>query len=172
MPSKLERLIRDVPDFPRKGIVFKDITPLLADAEAFDFVVENLAVRVKQHEPNALAAIESRGFIFGAALAAKLGLPLQLVRKPGKLPSKRVTVGYDLEYGSDSLEMHLDAVNSGDRIALIDDLLATGGTAGAAVELVRKLGGHVCCATFLIELGYLNGREQLSALPVESLIIY
>lgn len=172
MLPKLERLIRDVPDFPRKGIVFKDITPLLADAEAFDFVVDSLAARVKQHAPDALAAIESRGFIFGAALAAKLGLPLQLVRKPGKLPSKRVTVGYDLEYGSDSLEMHLDAVNSGDRIALIDDLLATGGTAGAAVELVRKLGGRVCCAIFLIELGFLNGREQLPALPVESLIIY
>lgn len=169
---RLEKLIRDVPDFPRQGIVFKDITPLLADAEAFDLVIGCLAERIARYRPDALAAIESRGFIFGAALAGKLGLPLQLVRKPGKLPRSRVTAGYDLEYGSDSLEMHHDAVNAGDRVALIDDLLATGGTAGAAVELVRTLGGDVCCATFLIELAFLNGRGQLSALPVESLIIY
>lgn len=172
IPRRLEGLIRDVPDFPRQGIVFKDITPLLADAEAFDFVIGRLAERIMRHKPDALAAIESRGFIFGAALAGKLGLPLQLVRKSGKLPGSRVTVGYDLEYGSDSLEMHHDAVSAGDRVALIDDLLATGGTAGAAAQLVHKLGGDVCCATFLIELAFLNGRGQLPTLPVESLIIY
>lgn len=172
MPQRLQQLIRDVPDFPKPGILFKDITPLLADAEAFEFVAKVLADRVRSYHPTALVAIESRGFIFGAVLARRLNLPLQLVRKPGKLPRKRISAGYQLEYNTDTLEMHHDAVSSGDRLALIDDLLATGGTAEAAVRLVRQLGGEVCCAAFLIELALLKGRQRLPSLPVESLIVY
>ena len=171
-PQRLQQLIRDVPDFPKPGILFKDITPLLADAAAFEFVARMLADRVRSYHPTALVAIESRGFIFGAVLARRLDLPLQLVRKPGKLPRTSVSAGYQLEYGTDTLEMHSDAVSAGDRLALIDDLLATGGTAETAVRLVRELGGEVCCAAFLIELAFLNGRGRLSSLPIESLIVY
>lgn len=168
----LSRLIRDVPDFPKPGILFKDITPLLADADGFALAVDSLAECIVPYRPTALAGIESRGFIFASALAHKLRLPLQLVRKPGKLPWHSAAVDYELEYGSDRLEMHRDAAAPGDRVAVIDDLLATGGTAAATVRLLKELGADVCCAAFVIELGFLDGRRQLDGVPVEYLLGY
>jgi len=170
--TRLAALIRDVPDFPKPGILFKDITPLLADVAGFRLAVEALAERITAHHPEALVGIESRGFIFAAALAQRLQLPLQLVRKPGKLPWQTVAVDYALEYGSGRLEMHRDAVQPGQRVAVIDDLLATGGTAAAAVSLLRTLGAEPCCAAFVVELAFLNGRTPLIDLPVECLLVY
>lgn len=176
MPDpKLEALksrIRDVPDFPKPGIVFKDITPLLADAAAFAEVIEALAACVAPHAPEALLAIESRGFIFGAALALRLRLPLLLVRKPGKLPWRTARIEYQLEYGKDCLEMHDDAVARGRRYAIVDDLLATGGTAAATAELVRRQGGIVACFAFVIELDFLGGRRRLEGAALEALLHY
>lgn len=170
--ARLFALIRDVPDFPKPGILFRDITPLLADAQGFGEVVEWLATRVRAHGATSLAAIEARGFVFGAALARRLELPLQLIRKPGKLPWRTAHVDYQLEYGSDRLEIHADAVRAGDRVAIIDDLLATGGTSAAAVELVRALGGEVCCVVAPVELQALGGRQRLAGVAVESLLVY
>ncbi|MDE2148595.1 MAG: adenine phosphoribosyltransferase [Gammaproteobacteria bacterium] len=162
--------IRAVPDFPRPGILFRDITPLLASPPAFTAATAALAERILVHRPSALVAIESRGFLFGAALAQRLGLPLLLVRKPGKLPSATTAIEYQLEYGSDRLEIHVDAVQSGSRCAIIDDVLATGGTAAATAELVRSRGGEVACLAFLLELDALGGRNRLGAATVESLL--
>jgi adenine phosphoribosyltransferase len=164
--------IRDVPDFPKPGIVFKDITPLLANAAAFNAAIELLAAQIAPHAPQGLLAIESRGFIFGAALAQQMKLPLLLLRKPGKLPWHTERISYDLEYGSDALEIHQDAISAGSRYAIVDDVLATGGTAAAAVALIEKLGGHVAVCAFLMELSFLNGRARLPAKIVESLIEY
>lgn len=170
--ARLFACIRDVPDFPKPGILFRDITPLLADTEAFAEVVGWMAERVASHQATSLAAIEARGFVFGAALARRLNLPLQLVRKPGKLPWQTAHADYQLEYGSDRLEIHRDAGGAGQRTAIIDDLLATGGTAAAAVELLSSLGGEVCCVAAAIELQGLGARERLADVPVESLLIY
>jgi adenine phosphoribosyltransferase len=170
--AALKAHVRDVPDFPKPGILFKDITPLLADAAAFHAVIEQLAARLAPHAPQGLLAIESRGFIFGAALALRLQLPLLLVRKPGKLPWHTAHITYDLEYGSDRLEIHRDAVLAGGRYAIVDDVLATGGTAAAAAELVRQQGGDVVCFAFLIELGFLQGRQRLGEAALESLLVY
>jgi adenine phosphoribosyltransferase len=169
---QISAYVHDVPDFPKPGILFRDITPLLAHAEAFGAAIDQLAARVQPHHAEGLVAIESRGFIFGAALARKLGLPLLLVRKPGKLPRRTVRQDYELEYGSDRVEMHAEDLVAGRRYAVIDDVIATGGTAAAAAALVEKQGGVVACCAFLIELDFLKGRERLGAYAVESLLHY
>lgn len=169
---EIEALIRDVPDFPKPGILFKDITPLLENAPLFRAAIELLAAGVARHAPTALVAIESRGFIFGAPLALHMGLPLVLVRKPGKLPRRIESVAYQLEYGEDRLEVHADAVQAYGRYAIVDDVLATGGTASAVSSLLHRLGGTVACHAFLIELGFLAGRERLGTAPVEALVAY
>jgi adenine phosphoribosyltransferase len=168
----LEKRIRDVPDFPKPGIIFKDITPLLGDTVAFTACIELLAERVQKHGADGIVAVESRGFIFGAALAVRLGVPLELVRKPGKLPYKTNSVSYELEYGSDRVEMHIDAIDAGRRYAIVDDLIATGGTAGAAAELVELQRGTIACLAFVIELDFLKGRDRLGQRPIESLLRY
>jgi adenine phosphoribosyltransferase len=168
----LKRFVRDVPDFPKPGILFKDITPLLRDAAALRGSVEQLAARLKGQKVDAIAGIESRGFLFAATLALQLGLGLIPLRKPNKLPHAKVRESYALEYGSDALEMHEDAIRKGDRIALVDDLLATGGTMGAACKLVERCGATVVACLFVIELAALKGRERLGGRKVESLLIY
>lgn len=171
-PTELKRFIRDVPDFPKPGIVFKDITPLLADPAAFKASVSLLGERLQAAGAREILAIESRGFIFGAALAERLAWPLYVVRKPGKLPRATVGMDYELEYGSDRVELHHDVVQAGRHFAIVDDLIATGGTAGAVARLVEQQGGKVSCCAFLIELGFLAGRKRLSGYRVESLINY
>jgi adenine phosphoribosyltransferase len=158
--------VRDVPDFPKPGIVYKDITPILSDPRAFNLCLDLMAERYDGESLDAIVGIESRGFIFGAALAARMRKAFVPVRKPGKLPSATHKVSYDLEYGSDAIEIHRDAVRPGERVLVVDDLIATGGTAWAACELVRRLGGQVIGATFVIELDFLAGKQRL--LPVET----
>ena len=169
---ELSRFIRDVPDFPKPGIVFKDITPLLRDAAAFRETVDRMKQRLEPMKPDLLLAIESRGFLFAGALAAELGLGFVIARKPGKLPYHTDSVSYDLEYGSATLELHKDAVDSGQNVVIVDDLLATGGTAAACSELVRRQQGQVTGYLFCIELAFLEGRKKLSDAPVEALITY
>ncbi|HXU61572.1 MAG TPA: adenine phosphoribosyltransferase [Polyangia bacterium] len=168
----LRARVRDIPDFPKPGILFRDLTPLMADGAALQHAVALLAERLGPHRPEAILAVESRGFIFGAPVAAALGIGFVPVRKPGKLPHKTARRDYALEYGTDALEMHADAIVSGARVALVDDLLATGGTAGATIELVRELGGSVVVAAFVVELAFLEGRPRLGAQSTESLIVY
>ena len=170
----LSALIRDVPDYPKPGILFKDITPLLADGAAMREVTAQFAARAAELKADAIAGIEARGFIFAPAVAAQMGLPFIPVRKEGKLPYDCVTHSYDLEYGSDTLQIHVDALSQGQRVVIVDDLIATGGTAGATVELVRKLGAVPACALFLIELDGLGGRDEIEGrgVRVESLIGY
>lgn len=168
----IRALIRDVPDFPRPGVIFRDITPLLANNTAFSCIVDMLAERIAQYRPEGIVAIESRGFIFGAALALRTGLALQLVRKRGKLPGKSVGISYQLEYGSDRVEVHADAITPKGAYALVDDLIATGGTAAATADLIEMQRGKVVCCAFVIELGFLQGRDRLGERNVESLIQY
>jgi adenine phosphoribosyltransferase len=168
----IKKLIRDVPDFPKPGILFKDITPVLQDPAAFRRMIDRLADRYETSRPDAIVAIESRGFILGSALAYRLGIGLAIVRKPKKLPYKKIRVEYALEYGTDALEAHEDAVSKGQRVVIVDDLLATGGTAGAAIQLANQLGATVQECAFVIELGFLDGRKKLSPVPVHSLIQY
>ncbi len=168
----LKRLIRDVPDFPKKGIVFKDVTPLLADPDGFRRVIGALAERTSDLRAKKIVGIESRGFIFGAALARELGAGFVPVRKPGKLPWKTVRESYALEYGTDSIEIHHDAVTAGERVIIVDDLLATGGTLGACAKLVRSLGGDIAACLVVIELGFLKGRERVAPHEVRSLLRY
>lgn len=165
-------LIRDVPDFPKPGVIYKDITPLLADSTGFRASVDLMAERMETHQPHSILAIESRGFLFGAALAHHMRLPLHLIRKHGKLPWETVGVTYQLEYGNDRIEMHTDAIDAGVAYAIVDDVLATGGTAAAAVELVNQQRGVVACCAFLIELDFLSGRERLPGQTIESLLHY
>ena len=165
-------LVFDVPDFPKPGIVFKDITPLLADPVAFRSVIDTLADRCRTLNADGILAIESRGFIFGAALAQHMALPLQLVRKRGKLPRPALRVQYDLEYGSDSLEVHADAISSGKRYLIVDDVIATGGTAAAVAKLVADCNASVAACVFLLELTSLHGRDKLANAPVVSLFSY
>ena len=167
----LRAYIRDVPDFPKPGIVFRDITPLLADGDAFSAAISELSCFVPQGV-DVVVGIESRGFIFGAALAQQLGIGMVPVRKPGKLPADVHGVDYELEYGMDRLEIHRDALSSGHRVVIVDDLLATGGTARATVDLVTALGAKVVACLFVIELGALKGRARLGHVPVSSLISY
>ena len=164
--------IRNVPDFPKPGIIFKDITPLLADGAAFNACIDVLVEKNDKASFDTIVAIESRGFIFGAALAARTGKGFVPVRKPGKLPWDTHQVEYDLEYGTDKVEMHKDAVLPKQRVLIVDDVIATGGTAWAACELVRKLGGTVAGAAFLIELSFLPGRKRIAPVPVSSVIVY
>lgn len=170
--EQIQACIRDVPDFPKPGILFKDITPLLAQPRAFQAAVDQMARAVGELQADAIVAIESRGFLLGAALVTTLGLPLQIVRKPGKLPWKTAEVSYALEYGTDRLQIHQDAIRPGLRYAIVDDVLATGGTAAATAQLVSELGGQVAGCSFLIELGFLGGRERLGELRVESVLRY
>jgi len=163
--------IRDVPDFPKPGILFKDVTPLIGDGPAFRLVTDLLEERIDGNKPEMIVGIESRGFIFGAALAERLGVGFVPVRKPGKLPYKTTRETYSLEYGTDALEMHEDAVEKR-RCLIVDDLLATGGTAAATARLVEKQGGIVEGFAFVIELDFLKGRERLGGRPVHALIHY
>ena len=169
--TDFKRFIRDIPDFPKPGSVFKDITPLLADAGAFREMIDAL-VDPYRGRVDAVLGIESRGFIIGAAAALALGTGIAIVRKPGKLPFRTHRANYELEYGTDTLEIHHDAVGAGHRVLLIDDLLATGGTASAAIELVRQCGGAVTACAFVIELAFLNGRARLAPCEVHSLLRY
>jgi adenine phosphoribosyltransferase len=164
--------IRDIPDFPKRGIVFKDIMPLLADADALHETVERLADFAEPRRPELILGAEARGFILGAALAYRLNCGFIAARKPGKLPWRTVSVKYALEYGFDALELHADAIKPGTRVIVHDDLLATGGTARAKVDLVEQLGGEVVGLAFVIELEFLNGRERLEGYDVFSLINY
>jgi adenine phosphoribosyltransferase len=167
----IEALIRNVPDFPKPGIQFKDITPLLGNGPALRHVVDTMAERYRG-QVDAIVGIESRGFIFGAPIAYALGVGLCIVRKPGKLPHDTHTVTYELEYGSDSLEIHTDGLPRGARVAILDDLLATGGTARAAVKLVETCGASVVECGFLIELGFLGGRATLAPTPIHAMLKY
>lgn len=170
--SLIERHIRTVPDFPRPGVSFKDITPLIEDGEAMHAAVDALAHATRNISYDRIVSAEARGFVFGTALAYRVRKGLILARKPNKLPRKTIVATYDLEYGTDSLEAHADAVKPGTRVLVTDDLLATGGTARAMCELVENAGGVVAGVAFLIELGYLGGREKLKPYEVISLINY
>jgi adenine phosphoribosyltransferase len=169
---KLQTFIRDVPDFPKPGIIFKDITPLLARPDAFRIAIDGLAGIAESLQPDAIVAIESRGFWFGAPLAVRLHVPFIPVRKPGKLPAATIREQYALEYGTDSLEMHEDALPAGARTLIVDDVLATGGTAAAVASLVRRAGGVTVGAVFLIELSALGGRAKLGDLTPHALLTY
>ena len=172
MTKDLRHIIRNVQDFPKKGIVFRDITTLISDGEAFQYVVDQFAKRYKDKGIEYIVSVESRGFIFGAALAYVLKAGLVPVRKKGKLPSETHKVTYDLEYGKDTLEIHKDAFPKDKKVLIIDDLLATGGTIQAAMELVNKLGGRITEIAFVIELEFLKGREKFKDVPVFSLVKY
>lgn len=168
----LNEHIRDIPDFPKPGIVFKDITPLLGDAAAFDASILALAEPYRGERIDAVVGIESRGFIFGAAVARELGVGFVPIRKPGKLPADTIAVSYALEYGEDTVEIHTDAVQPGQRVLLIDDVLATGGTMAAACELIDKTGAEIVGLAFLVELGFLNGRDKLNGREIHSVLTY
>ena len=170
--NDLRRLIRDVPDFPKPGIIFKDITPLLRDRGALDDTIALMCEPFRNERVTAVAAIESRGFIFGSCMARELGAGFIPIRKPGKLPWTRRRHEYILEYGSDALEIHDDAVGDRDRVLIVDDVLATGGTIVAASALVRGLGAHIVALSTVIELSFLEGRKKLGDTPVHSLIQY
>ncbi len=170
--ERLKKKIRDIPDFPKPGIIFKDITPMVKDPAALRLSVHQLLQPFLGREITAVAGMEARGFIFGSLVAWELGLPFIPLRKPGKLPYDVQTVEYDLEYGSAALEVHIDAFDANDRVLLIDDLLATGGTAKASCELVEKSGAKIEACAFVVELDFLNGREKLRDYEVHSLIHY
>jgi adenine phosphoribosyltransferase len=171
-PADLAAKVRDVPDFPEPGIVFKDIMPLLADADSFRDAVDRLADWAGPKEPDLILGAEARGFILGGALAYKLGCGFCAARRPGKLPWKTISASYALEYGENALEVHADAFANGARVLIHDDVLATGGTVRAILDLVEQLGGVVVGVAFLIELEFLNGREQLEGYDVHALISY
>ena len=168
----LHAFVRNVPDFPKAGIMFRDITPLLANAAAFKEAVEAMAQPILNLQPTHVMGLESRGFIFGSALAQKLGLGFVPARKPGKLPLPTHAEAYGLEYGTDALEIHTDAFGPGDRVLIVDDVMATGGTADAARRLVEKTGAHPVALTVFIELTSLPGREKVQGLPVFSVLRY
>ncbi len=168
----LRARIRDIPDFPKPGILFRDLTPLMGDGPSMRATIELLVEQVAHHRADTIVAIESRGFIFGAPVAVSLGLGFAPVRKPGKLPWRTTRKTYDLEYGTDSLEMHADAVVEGTRVVIVDDLLATGGTAAATADLVRGQGGVVVAVAVVVELELLRGRERLPGIPVDALVRY
>jgi len=171
-PEELKKYVRDVPDYPQKGIVFRDITPLLGDKKVFREVVELMSRSWAADPPDLVAGIEARGFIPGSAIAVRLGAGFVPIRKTGKLPWMTVTETYELEYGTDQLEVHSDAVQPGQKVLIVDDVLATGGTASAAVRLMRKLGADVVGVQVLIELGYLEGRQKLKDVKLSSEILY
>lgn len=168
----LDKYIRDIADWPKKGILFRDITPLLGNVKAFRTAINELSVGFVDKDINYVAAVEARGFIFGAAVAEKLGAGFVPIRKKEKLPFETETVTYDLEYGTDTLEVHKDAIEQGARVLMVDDLLATGGTMAAACELIEKIGGEIVGISFLVELCDLKGKEKLSRYNVSSIIRY
>jgi adenine phosphoribosyltransferase len=170
--QRLEAYIRNIPDFPEPGIQFKDITPLVKDPAMLKLAVHQLIHPFLGQDITAIAGMEARGFIFGSLAAWEMGVGFIPLRKPGKLPYDAESISYDLEYGSASLEVHIDALAKGDKVLLVDDLLATGGTAAASCELVEKLGAEVVACAFVVELDFLNGREKLSKYNVHSLIHY
>ena len=172
LSDDLRDFIRNVPDFPKKGIVFRDITTLLKDKSAFKKTIDIMYDKYKTTHIDKMVSVESRGFIFGSVLAYKLGAGFIPVRKPKKLPAQTIREEYKLEYGIDALEIHLDAIQKGERVLIVDDLLATGGTVQATCKLVEKLGGEIIGITFLIELSFLNGREKLKNYDVFSIISY
>ncbi|MEI6070622.1 MAG: adenine phosphoribosyltransferase [Verrucomicrobiae bacterium] len=170
--ARLKSAIRDIPDFPKPGILFRDITPLLADPALFREAIGEFSRICRASGAEKIAGIDARGFLFGATVAYDLGLGFVPIRKKGKLPFHTITESYDLEYGSSEVEIHTDAFRKGERVALIDDLLATGGTAGAAIKLIRQAGASLVTATFLIELSALGGRAALGDAPVVALVSY
>jgi adenine phosphoribosyltransferase len=170
--NDLKAKIRDIPDFPKPGVVFKDITPLLADGQAFRSAFDLLGDRYQDLGVDVVVGVEARGFIIGSALAYKLGAGHVIIRKAGKLPSKTYRAIYQLEYGTDTLEIHEDALHSGSRVLIADDVLATGGTVATAIDLVKKVGGEILELAFLVELTFLKGREKLSDYPIFSVIKY
>jgi adenine phosphoribosyltransferase len=170
--AAIEQAIRNIPDFPKPGIQFKDITPVLGDARLFATSIDLLTSSFRPGEVDFVVGIDARGFIFAGAAALKWGAGFVPIRKKGKLPFDTHEEGYELEYGSNTLAIHIDAIKPGSRVVLVDDLLATGGTAAAAASLVRKIGGELLEVNFLIELKFLNGRERLKDLPVRSIVVY
>ncbi len=170
--ERLHAAIREIPDFPTPGVLFRDITPLLQDAEMLRIACDALAEPFKDMNVAGVVGVESRGFIFGPPVALALGAGFTIARKPGKLPWKTERESYELEYGTDTIEMHADAIRPGSNVLLIDDLIATGGTAGATAALVERMGGNVVGCSFLIELSVLEGRKRLSGFPVESVLVY
>lgn len=172
LTQRIRETIRDIPDFPIEGIIFKDITPILSNPDLFNQVIDDMVGRFAGERIDAVVGMESRGFIFGAPLALRLGAAFVPARKPGKLPYDSVRVEYALEYGTNTLEMHVDAVTKGQRVLIVDDLLATGGTAKATVDLVQQLGAEVAACLFMVELGFLDGRSALNDIRVESQIIF
>ena len=170
--ADIEQAIRNVPDFPKPGIQFKDITPVLADPRLFAGCIDLLTHNLQPGAVDFVVGIDARGFIFAAAAALRLKAGFVPVRKKGKLPYRTHEESYDLEYGSNTVALHIDAVKPGDKVILVDDLLATGGTAGAAINLLKKIGAEIVQVSFLIELGFLNGRQKLPNLPIKSLITY
>ena len=169
---KLDKYIRSIPDWPKKGILFRDITPLLAEPKAFAAAVDALCAGYKDAGIEYVAAVEARGFIFGAAVAERLNAGFVPIRKKGKLPSKTESITYDLEYGTDTLEVHSDAIDKGSKVLMVDDLLATGGTMAAACRLIEKIGGQIVGITFLIELSELAGREKLTGYNITTVLTY
>ncbi len=172
LAADVAKTVRDVPDFPKPGILFKDITTVLLDGALYGRLIDHLCEVVRASGADVVAGIESRGYLFAAPVAARLGLPLALIRKPGKLPWKTRKASYSLEYGTDSVEMHEDAVRPGQKVVVMDDLLATGGTMEAACRLVRESGAEVALAMFVIELTFLDGRKRLDGVPVDALVAY
>ncbi|MFA6435884.1 MAG: adenine phosphoribosyltransferase [Candidatus Gracilibacteria bacterium] len=169
---ELKKYIRDIPDFPKKGIIFKDITPLLSNPSAFKFAMDQMVEFARQQKAEAVVGIDSRGFIFGSVIAYQLGLKFVPVRKKGKLPYQTLSEKYALEYGTAELEIHNDALHKGEKVLIVDDLLATGGTVRATCGLVEKLGAHVCGIAFLINLAFLNGGEKIKNYKTLTLIQY
>ena len=172
MSEELKKHIRSIKDFPKEGIMFRDITTLLLEPKAFNKALDELILFTDRVKIDKVVGIESRGFIFGSLLAQKLGVGFILARKPGKLPAETVSATYQLEYGEDKIEMHKDAIDTGDKVLLHDDLLATGGTAEAVTKIIEKLGGEVVQISFLIELSFLNGRDKIKDYDIRSLITY
>ncbi len=166
----LDRYIRNIPDFPKPGIQFKDITPLLKDKEAYRYAIDSLTALFRECRPDAIVGIEARGYIIGAPVAYILGCGFVPVRKQGKLPAKTISSTYELEYGYATLDIHVDAIQEGEKIVIIDDLLATGGTTAAVIELVEKLGGEIAGIGYIVELEFLRGRSKIPSYPVHSLI--
>lgn len=172
MAKTLEEYVRTIPDYPKKGIMFRDVTTVIGDADGFKLAIDEMTKKIGDTDFDVIAGVESRGFIFGAPIAYNLGKPFVLVRKAGKLPCETVSESYELEYGQATIEMHKDSIKPGQKVVLIDDLIATGGSIQAAAHLVEKLGGEVVKMIFLMELAGLKGREKLSKYDVESVIIY
>ena len=168
----IKNFIRAVPDFPKEGVLFRDITPLLSNPEAYEHALDLMCEMVKESKAEVIAAIESRGFIFACPIASKLKLPFVPIRKPGKLPSITRSVDYELEYGKGRLEIHEDSISKGAKVAIVDDLLATGGTAKGAASLIHMVGGEVCLFAFLIELSFLHGKKRLQESHVKAVLTY